>query len=160
MKGKNVGRITAVIVLLLVVCLKFQYEWISDVKAYLSSSFGVKVHSVLSQMGMANSEDSSRNTQNLNINHSAAWATTGGNHADKSSPYQAYYDEIRCTTEHSNDTCTFPLLTEYHERCGYFVKTTSWQYLDAAYPKLAMTANTCKVSQLYMTMDMVKIGQL
>ena len=148
MKGKHIGFITTVIRLLLVVCLMFQYEGISDVKAYLPSTRGVKVHSVLNQMAIANSENNNRNAQTLSINQNAAWAIVGVNHSDKSSPYQAYYDEIQCTTEHSNDTCSFPLLTAHHERCGYFAKTTSWQHLNAAYPNPAMTVNTCKVSQL------------
>ena len=117
MKGKSIGCITAVIGLLQVVCLMFQYEGISDVNAYMPSSLVVKVHSVLSQMALANSEDNSSNPQSLSINQSTARATTSVNHADKSSSYQAYYDEIQCTIEHFNDTCSFPLLTEYHE-CG------------------------------------------
>ena len=101
-------------------------------------------------MALANTEDNSRNPQTLSINHSAAWAITSVNHKDKSSPSQAYYDEIQCTTEHSNDTCSFPLLTEHQERCGYFAKTTSWQHLDAAYPNPSMTVNTCKVPPVTM----------
>ena len=145
MKRKNIGCITAVIALLLIVSLMFQYESISCVKPYLSN-LRSKVDTSPREIVMTESEDYSRSMQTLSINRSAAWAPTGINHEDKSSPNQTYYDEIRCDTKDSKDTCTFPLLTEYHKRCGYFAMTSSWKYLDADYPNAAMTAHMCKVT--------------
>ena len=59
--------------------------------------------------------------------------------------HEALYDEIKCIMEHSNATCSFPLLADYHARCGHFAESTSWVRVMERYPKAVMSADLCRV---------------
>ena len=58
---------------------------------------------------------------------------------------QLFYDDIKCIKEQSNKTCSFPLLTQFHQRCGYFAELTSWKNISKGFPAAAMSAHMCKL---------------
>ena len=64
---------------------------------------------------------------------------------NSTAPYETFYNEIKCITERCNAACSFPLLDNYHERCGYFAESTSWENIEGKFPKAVMSAHMCKV---------------
>ena len=69
-------------------------------------------------------------------------------HRDDAKHYGDYYERIACITEKSDAPCTFPLLTDYHKRCGYFAGSTSWQNVAKGFPKANLSAEICRIPSL------------
>jgi hypothetical protein len=59
--------------------------------------------------------------------------------------FDSVYRQIACVTENSDSPCTFPLLTDYVRRCGYFAESTYWRDVDERFPEATLYAQICRV---------------
>ncbi len=59
------------------------------------------------------------------------------------SELRAWYDAVACLSERSEAQCSFPLLTDYHRRCGRFPGLTDWTNASAGFPKARLIAQLC-----------------
>ena len=61
--------------------------------------------------------------------------------------------EQHCDFTKRKQNCSFELLNEYHQRCGYFSTKTSWSNITNGYPFAELTSHMCVLPQIVNATD-------